>query len=139
MWGGQKGKKKIPWVSWETTCSPKGKGDLTIKNLYLFNEVLLAKWRWGLYYKRESLLYDMLESKNGGWKGLVKEKDLKTCHHYGGGIWERCVRVTINKMVWQDDGMKSRGGGICWIHIHGFDYDKSLDKHIDRMIGLYNY
>ncbi|MCI48760.1 putative ribonuclease H protein, partial [Trifolium medium] len=34
------------WVSWDTTCLPKDKGGLGVKNLDLLNQALLCKWKW---------------------------------------------------------------------------------------------
>lgn len=44
--GGEEGKKKVAWLSWENGCKPKSLGGLDIKNIGLFNFALLAKWRW---------------------------------------------------------------------------------------------
>lgn len=48
LWGGNEEQKKMSWVKWSQVCKPKHKGGLGIKNLYLFNLALLAKWRWRL-------------------------------------------------------------------------------------------
>jgi hypothetical protein len=46
LWGGIVESKKICWVSWDRICQPKNKGDLGIKDLKMFNQSLLYKWKW---------------------------------------------------------------------------------------------
>jgi len=48
LWGWGAKWRKIAWVKWTTLCKPKRKGGLGIKNIKLFNEALLAKWKWRL-------------------------------------------------------------------------------------------
>lgn len=49
LWGGDDENKKMAWVSWDSICNTKEKGGLGIKNLEVFNIVLLLlllNWRW---------------------------------------------------------------------------------------------
>ncbi|PNX97198.1 cysteine-rich receptor-like protein kinase, partial [Trifolium pratense] len=46
LWGGGLGDKKLCWVKLEHVCLPKEKGGLGVKDLALFNQALLSKWRW---------------------------------------------------------------------------------------------
>lgn len=48
------------WVAWDKVCKPKKEGGLVIKNLELFNIVLLSKWKWRT-----------LMDGNASWKGLI--------------------------------------------------------------------
>lgn len=54
--GSKKGEQnKIAWVRWKDVCCPRSHGGLGIKDLKLFNETLLAKWRWHLFHQRNTL------------------------------------------------------------------------------------
>ncbi|GJV32918.1 RNA-directed DNA polymerase, eukaryota, reverse transcriptase zinc-binding domain protein [Tanacetum coccineum] len=64
-----KGKGK---VAWKQVCKPKDKGGLRIKNLSLWNEVLMAKHLWNVATMKESL-----------WVKWIHEVRLK-----GNSIWE---------------------------------------------------
>lgn len=66
LWGGSETTKKIPWVSWGKICKPKQEGGLGIKNLELFNEVLLGKWVWRMHIEGNRLWVKVLVSKYGG-------------------------------------------------------------------------
>ncbi|GJV32919.1 RNA-directed DNA polymerase, eukaryota, reverse transcriptase zinc-binding domain protein [Tanacetum coccineum] len=64
-----KGKAK---VAWKQVCKPKDEGGLRIKNLSLWNEVLMAKHLWNVATMKESL-----------WVKWIHEVRLK-----GNNIWE---------------------------------------------------
>lgn len=51
LWGGNEMWKRIAWVSWDELCKPKAARGLGIKDLRLFNKVLLSKWIWRLNNK----------------------------------------------------------------------------------------
>ena len=71
--GSKKGEQnKIAWVRWKDVCCPRSHGGLGIKHLKLFNETLIAKWRWHLFHQRITLWVDVLEAKYEGWRGLLK-------------------------------------------------------------------
>lgn len=46
---------------------------LRVRDLVYFNEALLGKWRWNLFFQSETYWVKVLELKYGrrGWKGLV--------------------------------------------------------------------
>lgn len=75
LWGNEDGREKISWVRWETICNPREQGGLGVKDLALFNEALLAKWKWNMFHDMESLWVGVLESKCQGWKGLGEQVD----------------------------------------------------------------
>lgn len=52
LWEREKHDKKISWVRWEHICSPRSHGGLGIKDVCLFNEAFMAKWRWNLYHQK---------------------------------------------------------------------------------------
>ena len=64
LWGGNEEQKKISWVKWSQVCKPKCEGGLGVKNLYLFNLALLAKWRWRLLDGTHTTL----------WKSVLVER-----------------------------------------------------------------
>jgi len=43
----------------------------------MFNDSLLANWRWGVYHNSWGLWGQILESKHRGWKGLREEDDCR--------------------------------------------------------------
>ena len=43
LWGRDKAKQKIAWVSWEDVCKSKKLGGLGLKYLKVFNEALLGE------------------------------------------------------------------------------------------------
>ncbi|KEH25305.1 transmembrane protein, putative [Medicago truncatula] len=50
-------------VNWKGVCKPKRSGGLGLKDVRLFNIVLLAKWMWNLLSKGESLRKKVLIAK----------------------------------------------------------------------------
>ena len=74
LMGGDEENNKITWMDWDVMCKSKDLGGLGIKNLKVFNEVLLAKWKWNLFHQRGNLWGDdVLASKYKGWQGLGYE------------------------------------------------------------------
>ena len=67
-----------------------------IKNVVFFNDASLAKWRWALFAREESLWVRVLDSKYEGWKGLVRALIAK--HLYGGGICACLVEVDVIRL-----------------------------------------
>ena len=51
FWGCKEGRWKIVWVSWKKICCPRSHGGLRIKDINLFNNALLGKWRQILWEK----------------------------------------------------------------------------------------
>ncbi|XP_022765898.1 uncharacterized protein LOC111310749 [Durio zibethinus] len=54
-WGRGVNQTKIVKVSWSSVCEPKKFGGLSIRNLVVKNEALLAKWWWRFAYEPTSL------------------------------------------------------------------------------------
>ncbi|KHN31029.1 Putative ribonuclease H protein, partial [Glycine soja] len=84
MWGGAADQAKIPWISWEVVCLPKEKEGLGIEDINNFNLALLGKWKWNLMQNQGELWTRVLESKYGGWRGLM---DANSAAHES--IWWR--------------------------------------------------
>ncbi|GAU48580.1 hypothetical protein TSUD_369510 [Trifolium subterraneum] len=60
LWGGGLEVKKLCWVSWVNFCLPKDKGGLGVKDLELFNQSLLCKWKWRLLVDTGAVWYGLL-------------------------------------------------------------------------------
>jgi len=82
--GGDEDKRKVAWDSWDDICKTKECGRLGVKNVFLYNEALLAKWRWEFFQEKGLLWSEGLKSKYGGWRGLY-ERNVLHLHLYGGG------------------------------------------------------
>lgn len=57
--------RKIHRVSWKTTCLPREKGGIGIKNIRNINLALLNKWRWRILQGFDCLWYDLLKARYG--------------------------------------------------------------------------
>nr|KYP51173.1 Putative ribonuclease H protein At1g65750 family [Cajanus cajan] len=77
LWGVKEGSKKVAWVRWKKICDEKKNGGLGIKSITMFNDALLAKWRWGLWQQRGHLWVELLQSKYEGWRGLCRDEGEK--------------------------------------------------------------
>jgi len=69
--------RKIAWVSRDIICKPKKDGDLSIKDLLIFNKALLGKWGWRLRKEEGGLWANIVKSKNGSWRSLVFGKHIR--------------------------------------------------------------
>ncbi|KAL3030624.1 hypothetical protein AAZX31_03G230200 [Glycine max] len=65
----------------------KRKGGLGIKDINNFNLALLGKWKWNLMQNQGELWARVLESKYGGWRGLMDANS--TAHE---SIWWRDLK-----------------------------------------------
>jgi hypothetical protein len=65
LWQNGLNTRKIYLVGWKSVCQPKDDGGLGLLDLRYMNISLLVKWMW------------RLESSNGLWQKIIKEKYLK--------------------------------------------------------------
>lgn len=73
LWNGSVFRKVISKVHWNIVCQPKSKGGLGIRNLFVMNRALLAKWWWRFAVEKDSLWKRVLCARFG-WD--IKEWDL---------------------------------------------------------------
>lgn len=50
-------------MKWDKKCDPKSSGGLGVKDIFMFNEGLLAKWKWDAFHHNEALWYKVVDSK----------------------------------------------------------------------------
>ena len=67
VWGGSPDSRRIPPISWSTTCLPRKYGGYGIKNMALWNLASVAKLVWAVATKKDNL-----------WVKWVHEKYLKS-------------------------------------------------------------
>jgi ribonuclease HI len=112
FWWGNKGEKKIHWMSWERMGKSKSKGGMGFRDLISFNKALLAKQCWRLvqypdslaaliikekYFPRGEFLSAKLGSRSSfAWRSLLSGRELLSA----GLIW----RIGDGKSVsiWSD-------------------------------------
>jgi ribonuclease HI len=63
FWWGNKGEKKIHWMSWERMGKSKSKGGMGFRDLISFNKALLAKQCWRLVQYPDSLAALIIKEK----------------------------------------------------------------------------
>ncbi|XP_068484993.1 uncharacterized protein [Phaseolus vulgaris] len=97
LWDWGKLSKPIAWASWKDVCRPKEEGGLGCRNIRLFNQALLAKWRWRC-----------VSEEKGRWKTLLESK-------YNLGIDSSQTPVKSQSWWWRDlSKMCKEGGGKGW-------------------------
>ena len=63
LWGGNNENRKLALVKWSSICTPKAHGGLGIRDTRSMNKALLAKRRWQLCSKSDSLWSNILKAK----------------------------------------------------------------------------
>ncbi|KAL0295311.1 UNVERIFIED_CONTAM: hypothetical protein Sangu_3201500, partial [Sesamum angustifolium] len=62
FWWGNRGSRKIHWLSWDRLCASKLKGGLGFRQLHLFNIAILAKQLWRILKHPDRLLTKVLRA-----------------------------------------------------------------------------
>ncbi|KAL5548874.1 hypothetical protein UlMin_004105 [Ulmus minor] len=60
-WGGEPGKRRMHWCTWEKLCSHKADGGMGFRDLRLFNKAILAKQAWRIHSHPTSLAARVLQ------------------------------------------------------------------------------
>ncbi|KAL5568003.1 hypothetical protein UlMin_024578 [Ulmus minor] len=60
-WGGDSGKRRMHWCSWEKLCSHKADGGMGLRDLRTFNKAILAKQAWRIHSQPTSLAARVLQ------------------------------------------------------------------------------
>lgn len=73
-WGASEGKRKVHWKAWPKIQQAKSKGGAGFKDLWIFNQALLARQAWRLLIRPESRCARLLKAKyypNGRFEDMV--------------------------------------------------------------------
>ncbi|GFY83371.1 hypothetical protein Acr_03g0001450 [Actinidia rufa] len=84
LWKGSENTTGINLVAWKEICLPKKGGRLGIRDLVLFNKVLLGKWIWRLALGENKLWSRVIKRKYGTVRGAWRSKDVV---HVGRVLW----------------------------------------------------
>ncbi|CAJ2637710.1 unnamed protein product [Trifolium pratense] len=90
LWGGGEMDKKLCWVKWEQICLSKEKGGLGVKNLDLFNQALLSKWKWRFLSDDNALWTDLLRIRYGHLPTQILGRDMSLGDNKS-SIWWRDI------------------------------------------------
>ncbi|KAL5542188.1 hypothetical protein UlMin_009898 [Ulmus minor] len=114
-WGSTPTNRKINWVSWENMCLPKHKGGMGFRDLFLFNQSLVAKQAWRILKYPQSLMSRVLKGKyfpNGNFLSAP-------CKQTASFIWKSIVwgRELLNKgLIWKiGNGLSVKAFSDPWI------------------------
>jgi hypothetical protein len=122
LWGGGMEGNKMCWVSWDQVCQPKEKGGLGIKNMELFNDSLLCKWKWRCLTDSEAPWFQLLQFRYGSLAGNLLRQEGRVALKKA-SIWWR----DIWKLGSEEDGGWF-GSNISIILGDGVDIDFWKDK-----------
>ena len=92
LWGGDKEKKKIHWVSWEKVSAKKSDGGLGVAPIRSLNTGLLIKWWWRLKCDKDALWSKTIKgihNLNGKPHDYLANKKLS-------GVWHNIVAAKID-------------------------------------------
>ncbi|KAK3199433.1 hypothetical protein Dsin_022848 [Dipteronia sinensis] len=116
-WGSKEGRSKVSWVKWENLCLPKACEGLGFKDIYLFNQALLAKQAWRIFHNQDSLVARILKSKYFKTDDFL-QADLKIGRSH-----------TWRSIVW---GKKLLLQGLRWRVGNGYDIKVFIDSWLPR-------
>jgi len=81
LWGGVGGGKKLNWVKWKLVCQQKMNEGVGVKDIWVMNISLLAKWHWRL-----------IDGTSALWKSVLVKEYGETVENLMGGsntVWPR--------------------------------------------------
>lgn len=100
------------WVSWDTLTNPKAEGGLGLRDIQLFNQVLLAKLAWRILTVPNCLLTKILLGKYCHNKSILEVSVPTVCSHGWRSILHglellkphlgKAIGNGMSTKVWQD-------------------------------------
>ncbi|CAL8167914.1 unnamed protein product [Prunus armeniaca] len=98
-WSKSKNMRGIHWTKWETLCVSKQIGELGFRDLEAFNQALLAKQSWRLFFNCNSLA-----------ARIFKARYFPHCNFLEAGLGYRPSRIW-SSLIWGKDLLKA---GLRW-------------------------
>lgn len=139
LWGGGDGKRSISWVKWNRVCAPKDLGGLRVKDLDVFNLILLGKWRWRLLVDPDVCWHNILVSRYGVpcTKPNTQVWDSKNSSSW----WRDLCAIDSNSVVvqhWLSNEVRRKvGNGDSILVWHDVWFGvKSLKEEFPRLFSL---
>jgi len=71
VWGWGTEGRKIPWMAWDKVCLPIKMGGLGVRDISIFNSILIAKWKWRLGSEYGGGWKEVIESRYGDWRNMT--------------------------------------------------------------------
>lgn len=102
-------------IGWRKICRPKASGGLGIPCLQNMNLALLSKLIWNMLQQPTSLCNQLMQSKYGGWKSIIRDIQTIECSPTWHGIL-KIAPVVCRHVAWQvaDDCLILFWFG-CWL------------------------
>ncbi|CAK8572471.1 unnamed protein product [Lathyrus sativus] len=94
---GSKEKRDMAWVSKKSICKPKEEGEISIKDIVLFNRPLISKWLWRFIKEMDAIWVGSLEERYGNFVRRLMFKDVPSTKSQE-SLWWKDLMVAGDSM-----------------------------------------